>query len=56
MIAHHLESAVIGAYSLARFAKSWRIIMRTNQLPPQIASLILTIKREKPHWGARKIS
>ena len=26
-----------------------------HQLPPQIESLIVTFKREKPHWGARKI-
>jgi transposase InsO family protein len=26
-----------------------------NQLPPQIEGLIVTLKREKPHWGARKI-
>jgi len=26
-----------------------------NQLPPQIESLIVTLKRDKPHWGARKI-
>jgi transposase InsO family protein len=26
-----------------------------NQLPPQIEGLIVTCKREKPHWGARKI-
>jgi len=26
-----------------------------NQLPPQIESLIVRGKREKPHWGARKI-
>ena len=26
-----------------------------NQLPQQIESLILTLKRDKPHWGARKI-
>jgi hypothetical protein len=26
-----------------------------NQLPPQIETLIVTLKREKPHWGARKI-
>jgi transposase InsO family protein len=26
-----------------------------NQLPAQIESLIVTFKREKPHWGARKI-
>ena len=32
-----------------------RPIRYANQLPPQIESLILTVKREKPHWGARKI-
>ena len=32
-----------------------RPIRYANQLPPQIESLILTLKREKPHWGARKI-
>jgi transposase InsO family protein len=32
-----------------------RPIRYANQLPPQIESLILTFKREKPHWGARKI-
>ena len=26
-----------------------------NQLPDQIERLIVTCKREKPHWGARKI-
>ena len=26
-----------------------------NQLPPQIESLIVKLKRNKPHWGARKI-
>jgi len=26
-----------------------------NQLPPQIESLIVRFKSEKPHWGARKI-
>ena len=26
-----------------------------NQLPPQVESLIVRLKREKPHWGARKI-
>jgi hypothetical protein len=26
-----------------------------NQLPPQIKSLIASLKRDKPHWGARKI-
>jgi hypothetical protein len=26
-----------------------------NQLPEQIESLIIRLKAEKPHWGARKI-
>lgn len=26
-----------------------------NQLPAQIESMIVTLKRNKPHWGARKI-
>ena len=26
-----------------------------NQLPPQVESLIVSLKRDKPHWGARKI-
>ena len=26
-----------------------------NQLPGQIESLIVTLKRDKPHWGARKL-
>jgi hypothetical protein len=26
-----------------------------NQLPQQIESLILRLKGEKPHWGARKL-
>ena len=26
-----------------------------NQLPPQIEGLIVSLKRDKPHWGARKI-
>ena len=32
-----------------------RPVRYANQLPPQIEALILTCKREKPHWGARKI-
>lgn len=32
-----------------------RPVRYANQLPPQIESLIVTCKREKPHWGARKI-
>src|SRR5262245_8827563 len=26
-----------------------------NQLPVQVESLIVSLKRDKPHWGARKI-
>jgi transposase InsO family protein len=35
--------------------RSRRPVRYANQLPPQIESLIVTLKREKPHWGARKI-
>ena len=26
-----------------------------NQLPAQVEQLIVRLKKEKPHWGARKI-
>ena len=32
-----------------------RPVRYANQLPPQIETLIVSLKREKPHWGARKI-
>jgi transposase InsO family protein len=35
--------------------RSRRPVRYANQLPPPIESLIVTLKREKPHWGARKI-
>ena len=35
--------------------RSRRPVRYANQLPEQIESLIVTLKREKPHWGARKI-
>jgi transposase InsO family protein len=35
--------------------RSRRPVRYANQLPSQIESLIVTFKREKPHWGARKI-
>jgi transposase InsO family protein len=35
--------------------RSRRPVRYANQLPAQIESLIVTLKREKPHWGARKI-
>jgi hypothetical protein len=31
------------------------LVRYANQLPDQIESLIVACKREKPHWGARKI-
>jgi transposase InsO family protein len=35
--------------------RSRRPVRYANQLPQQIESLIVRLKREKPHWGARKI-
>ena len=35
--------------------RSRRPVRYANQLAPQLESLIVTLKREKPHWGARKI-
>ena len=35
--------------------RSRRPVRYANQLPPQIESLIVRCKREKPHWAARKI-
>jgi transposase InsO family protein len=35
--------------------RSRRPVRYANQLPPQVESLIVSAKREKPHWGARKI-
>jgi transposase InsO family protein len=35
--------------------RSRRPVRYANQLPSQIESLIVTLKTEKPHWGARKI-
>ena len=35
--------------------RSRRPVRYVNQLPAQIESLIIGLKREKPHWGARKI-
>ncbi len=32
-----------------------RPVSYANQLPHQVEELIVTLKREKPHWGARKI-
>lgn len=35
--------------------RSRRPVRYANQLPEQIERLIVSLKREKPHWGARKI-
>jgi transposase len=35
--------------------RSRRPVRYANQLPAQIESLIVRLKAEKPHWGARKI-
>ena len=35
--------------------RSRRPVRYANQLPPQIETLIVSIRQEKPHWGARKI-
>jgi len=32
-----------------------RPVRYANQLPPQLESVIVTLKHDKPHWGARKI-
>jgi len=35
--------------------RSRRPVRYANQLPEQIEKLVVTTKRDKPHWGARKI-
>src|SRR5690349_12969778 len=35
--------------------RSRRPVRYANQLPQQLESLIVRLKGEKPHWGARKI-
>jgi transposase InsO family protein len=35
--------------------RSRRPVRYAHQLPPQIEGLIVSCRREKPHWGARKI-
>jgi len=35
--------------------RSRRPVRYANQLPAQVESLIVACKRDKPHWGARKI-
>ena len=35
--------------------RSRRPVRYANQLPAQIERLIVQLKAEKPHWGARKI-
>ena len=35
--------------------RSRRPVRYANQLPPQVESMIVAAKQDKPHWGARKI-
>jgi transposase InsO family protein len=35
--------------------RSRRPVRYANQLPSQVETLIVSLKRDKPHWGARKI-
>jgi transposase InsO family protein len=42
-----------GAYALTD--RSRRPVRYANQLPDQVERLIVDLKRDKPHWGARKI-
>ncbi len=35
--------------------RSRRPVRYANQLPEQVERMIVAAKREKPHWGARKI-
>ena len=35
--------------------RSRRPVRYANQLPQQLEGLIVRLKAEKPHWGARKI-
>ena len=35
--------------------RSRRPVRYANQLPGQVESLIVSLKQEKPHWGARKL-
>jgi len=35
--------------------RSRRPVRYANQLPDQIERMIVTLKKEKPHWGARKV-
>ena len=35
--------------------RSRRPVRYANQLPGQVENLIVSLKRDKPHWGARKI-
>src|SRR5258708_5082697 len=43
-------------HGLEALSDRWRRPVRyANQLPAQIEGLIVGLKRDKPHWGARKI-
>ena len=40
---------------LALCDRSRRPVRHANQLPEQVERLIIECKKDKPHWGARKI-
>ena len=50
---------ILGRYkeegSAALNDRSRRPVRYANQLPPQIEGMIVSLKRDKPHWGARKL-
>ena len=39
----------------ALYDRSRRPVRYANQLPAPVERLIVDLKRDKPHWGARKI-
>ena len=43
-----------GVDALARIGRAEQV-RYANQLPDQVEALIVRLKQEKPHWGARKI-
>ena len=50
----HLEWSAL-AMSANVITRSRRPVRNANQLPQQLEGLIVRLKAEKPHWGARKI-
>lgn len=50
---------ILGRYRedgpIALCDRSRRPVRYANQLPQQVEQLLIATKKEKPHWGARKI-